>query len=162
MMLLIWLFSIWAALNPTHDFHTSVMNFTYKDDEKHFQIDLNLDTEQFEYFLNQQSKNDVSLDVDIDDELEELIEDAINEHIKLRLNGSVKPLKLSVVEVTYAETILQFEPICYRRKLKSFEMSNSLLFTNFPKQKNLVKVNYRGEVRSLLFQIEHQKDVLEY
>ena len=161
-MLLIWLFSILAVFSPTHDFHTSVMNFSYKDDERHFEIDLNLDSEQFEYFLNQQSENSFSLDDELDEQTRAFIEDVINDNVKVYMNGSLKLLKLSLMEVTYAETILYFEPLCYKRKLKRFEMHNALMFYNFPNQKNLVKLNYKGEMKSFLFQQDHQADQVSF
>ena len=37
---------------PLHDFHTSLMNITYEDDKKSFEIDLTVDTEHFEEAIN--------------------------------------------------------------------------------------------------------------
>ena len=162
-MLLNWLIAGSLLLMPLHDFHTTILNFTYLDDEKTFQIDLKVDTEHLEYSVNK--AYDVVLKLgepDEDAKANSLLTKYIKEHIQCSMNGKKVDLSLDFKEVNFAETVLHLVPHCQKRKLKSIEMHNSFMISDFPSQKNLVSFYYKGQSKSMLFDIERGKDVVEF
>lgn len=149
-----------VSLIPLHDFHTSVMNFKYQDDEKQFEIDLILDSEHFEYVIDNSYDVSVRLgETDEDPACDKYIETYLNEHISLWMNGKKQELNLLKKEVNYSETKLIFSPICQKKKLKQLKMENDFMLYFFPGQKNLVNYYYKGSKNSMLFLLN--KDIRE-
>lgn len=137
---------------PLHDFHTSLMNISYEADKKSFEIDLTVDTEHFEEAVNATYYTDIRLgELNEHDSCDFYIDAYINKHISAKFNKRNKKLKLAVKEVNYAETTLHFEDVCFKRKLKYLEMENTFLMPHFPSNKNLIKIHYKEQSESMLF-----------
>ena len=141
---------ILLLLTPSHDFHTSWMNMTYMEDSKHFEIMWRTDTEHLEGVLTAFAEKSIKLETNTVDEHRKLLSDYIKTNTRLTLNKNQQNLEIDIVEVTFAETIVHFKPIKCRRKLKSVSMQNTLLQAQFPNQKNMVQVNYKGKMYSML------------
>jgi hypothetical protein len=139
-----------SAVQPLHDFHTSWMNMTYHEKNKVFDISWRTDTEHLEGALTAFAGKDVSLQTDQTDKHKDLLNAYIKANSFLKLNATAKELDVAIVEVNFAETIVHFKPIPWRHKLKSIKMQNSLLLKQFPNQKNMVQINYKGAVYSML------------
>jgi hypothetical protein len=152
--LLLLLLSLLTLL-PTHDFHTSWMNFTYNEKQKEFDITWRTDTEHLEAVLSKRGNSEVILSNETIDSFEFLLNLYVDENVDLYINKKRKAMKVDVVEVNFAETIVHFKPIKYRRKIKSFAMSNVLLTEMFPGQQNMVQLNYKGKTGSMLFEGTH-------
>ena len=69
----------------------------------------------------------------------------------MKFNGKKQRLLVSIVEVNFSETTIHFKPLDCTRKLKEVTMQNDMLVAQFPNQKNMVQVNYKGEMFSMLF-----------
>ncbi len=152
-MVLIYIISFLLSLAaPQHDFHTSWMNMTYNEKSKAFETTWRTDTEHLEGVLTAFGKQEIHLENGTIDDQYELISEYIDAHTTLYLNKKKQRLAISVVEVTFAETIVHFEPIKCKRKLKTVSMENTLLTSLFPNQKNMVQVNYLGKMYSMLFE----------
>lgn len=140
------------GLLPFHDYHTSIMNFRYQPDEKRFKIDLTLDTEHFEHVLQNEFGSEVRItDFTVTQRTDSLIEVYVTKHISLAFNEKNVALKLDTLMVDYANITLKFKDISVRKKLKTIEMHNDLMFDIFPGQKNLVNYYYKGKAESMLF-----------
>ncbi|PCJ66849.1 MAG: hypothetical protein COA58_05200 [Bacteroidetes bacterium] len=142
--------SILLTLTPNHDFHTSWMNLTYDESKKEFNTTWRIDTEHLEGALAAFSGNDISLENTSISGHKELIDKYINDQVALQLNNKNQALSVSLIEVTFAETIVYFEPINCRKRLKKVGMHNTLLQAQFPNQKNMVQINYKGNMYSML------------
>ena len=140
--------SILFTLTPQHDFHTSWMNMTYDEKNKEFDITWRTDTEHLEGAIQAHLKN--SKFILTDSTSSSVLRTYINDNVNLNFNGKNQNLRVDIVESTFAETIIHFKPIKCRRKLKTVSMENSLLQAQFPNQKNMVQINYKGEMYSML------------
>jgi hypothetical protein len=140
--------SILFTLTPQHDFHTSWMNMTYDEKNKEFEITWRTDTEHLEGAIQAHLKN--SKFILTDSTSSSVLTAYINDNVNLNFNGKNQNLRVDIVESTFAETIIHFKPIKCRRKLKTVSMENSLLQAQFPNQKNMVQINYKGEMYSML------------
>lgn len=136
---------------PTHDFHTSWMNFTYDEKNKVFEGEWRTDTEHLEGVLNAFSNKEIHLENSSVEQHIELINNYINKNCRLQINQLNKALQVDIVEVNFAETVVHFKPIKQRKKMKSIQMTNTLLIAQFPNQKNMVQINYKGTMNSMLF-----------
>jgi hypothetical protein len=140
--------SILFTLAPQHDFHTSWMNMTYDEKNKEFEITWRTDTEHLEGAIQAHLKN--SKFILTDSTSLSVLTAYIDDNVNLTFNGKNQNLRVDIVESTFAETIIHFKPIKCRRKLKTVSMENSLLQAQFPNQKNMVQINYKGEMYSML------------
>jgi hypothetical protein len=140
--------SILFTLAPQHDFHTSWMNMTYDEKNKEFEITWRTDTEHLEGAIQAHLKN--SKFILTDSTSSSVLSAYIDDNVNLNFNGKNQNLRVDIVESTFAETIIHFKPIKCRRKLKTVSMENSLLQAQFPNQKNMVQINYKGEMYSML------------
>ena len=142
--------SLIFSLTPQHDFHTSWMNMTYNEKSKEFEITWRTDTEHLEGALSAFSEDEVHLENTSVDTHKTLLNKYITSNTNLYFNGNNQKLEIDIVEVTFAETIVHFKAIKCRRKLKNVAMNNTLLQTLFPNQKNMVQINYKGNMYSML------------
>jgi hypothetical protein len=126
------------------------MNITYNEDAKAFETTWRTDTEHLEGVLTAYAKKSIALDNTSVETYKPIISQYIGEHAQLYFNGKNQELTIDVIEVTFAEIIIHFEPIKCRRKLKRVSMQNGLLQKQFPNQKNMVQINYKGKMYSLL------------
>jgi hypothetical protein len=140
--------SFLITLAPNHDFHTSWMNMTYDEKNKEFEITWRTDTEHLEGAIQAHLKN--SKFILTDSTSSSVLSTYINDNVNLKFNGKNQNLRVDIVESTFAETIIHFKPIKCRRKLKTVSVENSLLQAQFPNQKNMVQINYKGEMYSML------------
>ncbi|MEY2924519.1 MAG: hypothetical protein RLZZ337_1067 [Bacteroidota bacterium] len=148
------MFSIFVfllALLPTHDFHTSWMNFTY-DEKKHELIgEWRTDTEHLEATIAKRINQE---DFKLSDTMVQVpygLALYLSEHLKLKINGKPIALQIAQLEVNFAETTIHFKPIKKRCNIKSVTMKNTLLTSQFPNQQNMFQLNYKGKMYSLLF-----------
>ena len=162
-MLLNWLIAASLLVMPLHDFHTTILNFTYIDDEKTFQIDLKVDTEHLEYTVNKAYDVVLKLgEADENPDANALLSKYIAKNIQCTMNGKKLDLSLDFKEVNFAETVLHLMPHCQKRKLKSISMHNVFMISDFPNQKNLVNFYYKGQSKSMLFDLDRQKDEVSF
>lgn len=138
-------------LAPSHDFHTSWMNMTYMEKNKEFEITWRTDTEHLEGVLTAFTGENIHLESSTVEQHKSSIESYIEKNTDLHFNNQNKSLSISVIESTFAETIVHFKPIKCRGKLKNIQMTNTLLLAQFPNQKNMLQINYKGEMYSMLF-----------
>ncbi|MDA8886567.1 hypothetical protein OAD66_07535 [Bacteroidia bacterium] len=141
---------IFFTLIPQHDFHTSWMNMTYNEKNKEFEITWRTDTEHLEGALSAFSKDEIHLENTSVNTHKILLNKYITANTNLYFNGKNQKLEIDVIEVTFAETTVHFRAIKCRRKLKTVAMNNTLLQALFPNQKNMVQVNYKGKMHSML------------
>lgn len=123
---------------------------TYDEKGKAFDVSWRTDTEHLEGVLTAYGEEEVHLENNTILGHTPLIIKYINDHTDLYFNGKDQNLQIDIIEVTFAEVIIHFEPIKCRRKLKKVSMQNTLLQKQFPNQKNMVQINYKGKMYSML------------
>ena len=126
------------------------MNITYNEKSKVFESNWRTDTEHLEGVLTAYAEKEIHLDNSTSGIHKMLINNYITDNSALYLNAKNQNLIIDIIEVNFAETIVHFKPIKCRHKLKQVSMQNTLLQKQFPNQKNMVQVNYKGKTYSLL------------
>jgi hypothetical protein len=124
------------------------MNMTYDEKSKEFDITWRTDTEHLEGAI--QAHIDNASFVSTDSTSSAVLSAYIEDNVNLNFNGKNQNLRVDIIESTFAETIIHFKPIKCRKKLKSVSMKNTLLQAQFPNQKNMVQINYKGKMYSML------------
>ena len=132
------------------------MNITYNEKSKVFESNWRTDTEHLEGVLTAYAEKEIHLDNSTTDDHKLLINNYIEDNSTLYLNAKNHNLIIDIIEVNFAETIVHFKPIKCRRKLRQVSMKNTLLQKQFPNQKNMVQVNYKGKMYSLLLGAKKQ------
>ncbi len=135
---------------PTHDFHTSWMTLTFDEEEKVFVTEWRTDTEHLEAAISKYGNVEFSLNEGTEAN-STLLNSYIKDNLDLKLNHKTQKLKIENKQVTFAETTIHFKNIKCKRNLKSVSMQNQLLIATFPNQKNMVQLNYKGNMHSMLF-----------
>lgn len=158
------LLSTCATLFSAHDYHTSLSTVVFNEATKLTEIQMQFETEHFEYTLNKAFSTDVHLGEPSEiDNCDSLLMAYINEHFQLSFNNKKQhQLQLQRKEVDYALTILKFKPIKTKRKWKQVDLSNTLLYKYFPKQEHLVHFFYKNEKESMLFNSSEVRQLVKF
>ena len=141
---------LFSVLIPQHDFHTSWMNLTFNEKNNQFEVSWRTDTEHLEGVLTSFSGAEIKLESTSTEDHKVLLNKYINKNTSILFNQQKQLLEVDVVEVTFAEVVIHFKPINYKRKLKSVTVASTLLQMVFPNQKNMVQLNYKGKMYSML------------
>ncbi|MBT8327912.1 MAG: hypothetical protein KJP21_09325 [Bacteroidia bacterium] len=131
---------------------------TYNEDKKEFAGSWRTDTEHLEGVLTAFSEKDILLESSTIEEHIPLINSYIKKKSFLKFNGKNQFLEVSIIEVNFSETIVHFEPLKCKRKLKSIEMENNMLIDKFPNQQNMLQINYKGKMYSMLLSASKNYD----
>ncbi len=147
-------------LAPQHDFHTSWMTMTLDENKKQFEVEWRTDTEHLEAVLSERANEEVHLSDSSTNDL--LILLYISENLDIKFNGKKQRIGVATVEVNFSETIVHLKPIKCRRKLKDIEIGNTLLIDSFPNQSNMVQINFKGKMYSMLFNETNKLDKITF
>ena len=123
---------------------------TYDEDKKEFACTWRADTEHLEGVLTAFSEKEIHLESTTIDKHKSLINRYIKKNSALKFNGKNQDLIAAVIEVNFSEITIHFESLKCTRKLKSVEMENNMLIDKFPNQQNMIQINYKGEMYSML------------
>jgi len=146
-------------LNPTHEYHTSLMTMTYDKDTRAFEVEIEVDTEHFEEVVNEVYEMDIHLGEENEvEDVNDMIEAYLNESVFLKINKKIIGLTVAEVDVDYSLTIIKLEPIKHKRKVKTIELESGYMLEKFPSQKNLVNIFYKEVQKSLLFDSQNSSE----
>ncbi len=134
------------------------MNVTYDEEKKQFDIAWRTDTEHLEAALSAWNNSVVMLENTSDKKHKSLINNYLSENFKIILNTKTQALEVAFVEINFAETTIHLRPIKCRRKLKIVAVSSTLLLAPFPHQKNMIQINYKGKMHSMLLDYRQTSD----
>ena len=143
---------------PMHDFHTSWMNITHNEDKKVLETNWTTDLEHLEYCVSEKFKTEIVFENTHPDAVNDYLNAYLQEQATLLLNGKRQKLQVAFFELNITEITVHFKPIKCRRPLKELAMTNTLLIKEFPNQKNMVQLNYKGKMYSMLLGKEKPTD----
>jgi len=145
-----------------HKFYVSVTEVEYVKDQESIQIisrifidDLeNTLRKRFEKRLTFSPKNEA-------EEVGMYLQRYLKDKITITING--KPVEFKFIGKEYDNDIL----FCYLevtgiKDIKSFTISNALLFDSFTDQQNIVKLHINNEKKSFILMQENNKAVLKF
>jgi hypothetical protein len=141
-----------------HDFHTSWMNITHNEAKKVLETNWTTDLEHLEFCVSEKFKTEIVFEKTHPDAVNAYLNAYLQEHTELRLNGKKQKLEVAFFELNITEITVHFKPIKCRRPLKTLVMQNTLLLKEFPNQKNMVQLNYKGKMYSMLLGKEKPTD----
>lgn len=141
-----------------HDFHTSWMNITHNEAKKVLETNWTTDLEHLEFCISEKFKAAIVFEKTHPDAVNAYLDAYLQEYTELRLNGKKQKLEVTFFELNITEITVHFKPIKCRRPLKTLAMQNTLLLKEFPNQKNMVQLNYKGKMYSMLLGKEKPTD----
>ncbi len=139
-----------CLLFPQHDFHTSWMNITHHEAKKVLELNWTTDLEHLEYCISEENESEIIFEKTHPEAVNNYLNSYINLNTYLKLNGKKQKLEVAFFELNITEITVHFKPIKCRRPLKEMLMKNTLLVDQFPNQKNMVQLNYKGNMYSML------------
>jgi len=133
-----------------HPIHVSVTEIEYSEKHKSLQIISRIFIDDLELSIRAKL-NDETLDIlhpKTGLTTDKLVQDYLQDHFRVRLDG--KPVKINFL----AHEIEDVAIICYLeiegvKKLKTIEITNSVIQETHNDQSNLVHVTYKGPIKSL-------------
>lgn len=149
-------------LSLPHKYYVSVTQMEFVKEKKSVQIITRLDVDDFEFTL--QERFDKNIDLTTINE-----KSTVDGYIKKYLLQKFK-IKINTKEVIFNFVGKDYENdqvVCYLEiediiAVNTIEISNTLLFDLFPKQKNMVKSKINEEVNNLIFTKEDTNQYLNF
>ncbi|MFT4612016.1 MAG: hypothetical protein ACJA1H_002399 [Glaciecola sp.] len=149
-------------LSVPHKYYVSVTQIEYVEKKKSVQIISRIDVDDLEFAL--QERFDKNIDLTTIDE-----KSTVDDYIKRYLLQKFK-IKINTKEVTFNFVGKDYENdqvVCYLEiegviAINTIEISNTVLFDLFPKQKNMVKSKINSKVNNLIFTKEDTNQYLNF
>ena len=149
-------------LSVAHKYYVSVTQIEYVKEKKSVQIITRIDVDDLELTL--QERFDKSINLTAIDE-KQTVDDYIKRYLKQKLE-----IKINTKEVAFKFIGKDYENdqvACYLEivdvaEINTIEISNTVLFDLFPKQKNIVKSKINSKVNNLIFTKEDINQYLNF
>ena len=149
-------------LSVAHKYYVSVTQIEYVKEKKSVQIITRIDVDDLELTL--QERFDKSINLTAIDE-KSTVDDYIKKYLKQKLE-----IKINTKEVAFKFIGKDYENdqvACYLEifdvaEINTIEISNTVLFDLFPKQKNIVKSKINSKVNNLIFTKEDTNQYLNF
>ncbi|MFT4782113.1 MAG: hypothetical protein ACJAZK_001171 [Psychroserpens sp.] len=149
-------------LSVAHKYYVSVTQIEYVKEKKSLQIITRIDVDDLELTL--QERFDKTINLTTMDEIatvDEYIKKYLKQKFEIKIN--TKEVVLTFVGKDYEND----QVVCYLEienveDINTIEISNTVLFDLFPKQKNIVKSKINSKVNNLIFTKEDIKQYLNF
>ncbi|MEJ0057811.1 MAG: DUF6702 family protein [Bacteroidota bacterium] len=159
MTLLIQLLLLWLP----HPIHVSVTEAEYNEKTKSLQIISRIFIDDLELSIQKQVSQE-SLDIlepRNGKTTDQLLGDYLNEHLKIKMDG--KPAKINYL----AHEVEDLAIICYLeienvKKLKTLEVTNTVIQETHADQSNIVHITYKGPVKSYRLTSEKPTETFKF
>lgn len=131
-----------------HDYHFGYTEVFYNQDNKSLETSIKLFTDD----LNKGIKEDFEIDLKLNDELElsnsnEIIQEYLLRNLSFNING--KEREYNYIGKEYEEdAIWVYIEVLKVKKIKEFQLRNSLLFDTYDDQKHRININLNNNTRS--------------
>lgn len=150
------------AYTTAHKFYVTVTQVNYIKEKQSVQIISRIFIDDFEELIRQRYDEDITLDASKEEMLIDFyIERYLQEKIQIKINDSIK--KLVFIGKEYEDDIiycyLEIENI---KAIKSFEITNQILFDLFDEQQNIVRTNINSKNKSFILISQNDKVVLNF
>lgn len=150
------------AYSTAHKFYVSVTQVEYIKEKQTVQIISRIFIDDFEELIRQRYDEGITLDTSKEEiQIDFYIERYLQEKIKIKINDSIQTLVFIGKE--YEDDIiycyLEIENISV---IKSFEITNQILFDLYDEQQNIVKTNINSKNKSFILISQNDKGVLNF
>ncbi|MEM5564079.1 DUF6702 family protein [Psychroserpens sp. AS72] len=149
-------------ISVAHKYYVSVTQIEYVKEKKSVQIITRIDVDDLELTLQERFDKDINLTA-IDEK--STVDDFIKTYLKQKLK-----IKINTKEVSFIFIGKDYENdqvACYLEienvdAINTIEISNTVLFDLFPKQKNVVKTKINSKASNLIFTTEDKNQHLNF
>ena len=150
------------SYTTAHKFYVTVTQVNYIKEKQSVQIISRIFIDDFEELIRQRYDEDITLDASKEEmQIDFYIERYLQEKMQIKINDSIK--KLVFIGKEYEDDIiycyLEIENI---KAIKSFEITNQILFDLFEEQQNIVKTNINSKNKSFILISQNDKVVLNF
>ncbi|TXE16525.1 peptidase E [Psychroserpens burtonensis] len=149
-------------LSAVHKYYVSVTQIEYVKEQKSLQIITRIDVDDLELTLQERFDKTINLTtMDEKSTVDEYIKKYLKQKFEIKIN--TKEVILTFVGKDYEND----QVICYLEienveGINTIEISNTVLFDLFPKQKNIVKSKINSKVNNLIFTKEDTNQYLNF
>ena len=150
------------AYSTAHKFYVSVTQVEYIKEKQTVQIISRIFIDDFEELIRQRYDEGITLDTSKEEiQIDFYIERYLQEKIKIKINDSIQTLVFIGKE--YEDDIIY----CYLEiknisVIKSFEITNQILFDLYDEQQNIVTTNINSKNKSFILISQNDKGVLNF
>ncbi|MDG5492825.1 DUF6702 family protein [Psychroserpens sp. SPM9] len=149
-------------MTSAHKYYVSVTQLSYVKDKKAIQIITRIDIADLELTL--QERYDKTIKMTTIDE-KPMVDDYLKTYLsqKIDIKVNTKNVTFNFIGKEYDNDIV----VCYLEienidKIATIEISNTVLFDKFPKQKNVVKTKINSKVNNLIFTKDDRNQYLNF
>jgi len=145
-----------------HKYYVAVFQLEYVPQKKVVQITSRIFIDDLEAALNK--KYSKKLGIGSAKELAEttdLLKQYLNENIHIKINGKAKTIKFLGKE-TEDDVLICYYTVPADPKVKSVEMTNTVLFETFDDQQNIIHTKVNGDKKSLLLTNSNPSGIVEF
>ena len=146
-----------------HKFYMGVFQVNYAAEKKMIQITSRIFVDDLNKGIEKKynKKSFVGTDKETPEDVE-LLKKYLSENFTIKINGQSKPITFLSKEVEENDVLVCYSRIKDVEKLKTIEISNSILVDWNAEQQNITHISAFGTKRSVLFTESSRKEVLKY
>ena len=150
------------AYTTAHKFYVTVTQIEFIKEKQTVQIISRIFIDDFEALIRQRYDEDITLDASKEEtQIDFYIEKYLKEKIQIKINDSIKTLVFIGKE--YEDDIIY----CYLEienviAIKSFEITNQILFDLFEEQQNIVRTKINSKNKSFILISQNDIGVLNF
>ncbi len=145
-----------------HKQYYSLTTLDYNTKEKSIQITMQLFTDDMELAMNQEFEKNYELGTHRElAQADASIKLYLSERFQIRVNGNNTPFDFvgKEYEKDVMYVYLEIKPI---EKIQNLQIQNKVLIDTYPEQKNIIKVNYLKQQKSLVLTQQDNTGSLEF
>jgi len=149
-----------SSFNTDHKFYVSVTEIEYNGKAQSLQVISRVFIDDFEKLLQTRYDESIRLTKNGDSEkVSGYIKKYLSQKMEVEVDG--KPYKLNYIGKEYEnDELIFYLEIPGVPEFKKIRIKNSILIDMFSEQKNLVHVEYKGEIKSLILADGKDEDFL--
>lgn len=150
------------AFSTAHKFYVSVTQIDYIEDKQSVQIISRIFVDDFESLIRERYDNAIVLEENNESEKVDLyIERYLKSKIKVKINNEdvIAHFIGKEYELDIMYCYLEIENV---EEIKSFEVTNQILFDMFQEQQNIVRTNINSKQKSFMLTTQNDKAQLSY
>lgn len=151
-----------ATMSGLHKFYVSVTEIEYVKEKSSVQIISRVFVDDLELVLRKRYDSHLTLSPDNEPENVQIyLERYLKDKLQIKING--QPVQFQYLGKEHETDIVY----CYLEiknveSIKSFEITNKLLFDGFEDQQNIVKTNINSKTKSFIFTAHNDKGLLNF
>ena len=150
------------GFTAAHKFYVSATDIEYNEDNRSLQIISHVFIDDLEKLLKERYHQELFLlKKGEHPQADSFIERYFNDKMKIRVNGEELELNYLGKEYDNDELLIYIEGTNVE-PIRNISVENGVLTDIFPEQKNVIKVEYRGVIKSLLLSRSDVSGILKF